>query len=150
MQELATALNDITAHTGAPTLSVNTPAPGRQRSAPPVFPPQASSQAAHRVEDEVVLDESVENEKFQDALNGSKELMLKLDEDLGRSSLVGEPDSAIGRLRHRVQELSAFHCPATRTVGFVGDSGVGELSARWNIEYQVLIFILVMQAKAVF
>ncbi|OAQ67731.2 dynamin family domain-containing protein [Pochonia chlamydosporia 170] len=128
MQELGTALHDVAKNPSKPTLKVNSAAPGRQSSAPPDLPPLVSSSDAHRVEDEVLLNDPFQNKELQDALSRSKELMAKLDNDLSSSSLVKEPESTIGRLRHRVHELAAFHCPATRIVGFVGDSGVGKSS----------------------
>ena len=39
-----------------------------------------------------------------------------------------EPDSVMRRLHRETEKLSRFECPATRTVGFVGDSGVGKSS----------------------
>lgn len=130
MQELGAALHDIAKNPSKPTLKVNSTALGRQSSAPPDLPPLVSSSDAHRVEDEVLLDDPFQNKELQDALSRSKELMAKLDNDLSSSSLVEEPESTIGRLRHRVHELAAFHCPASRIVGFVGDSGVGKFCRR--------------------
>lgn len=150
MQELTTALPDVTESPSNPTLNVNTPGLSRQHSAPPDLAPQVSPNDAHRVEDEVIPDDPFQNERFQDALKRSKELMVKLDGDLSRSSLVGEQDSVIRRLHDRVQDLAGFQCPATRTVGFVGDSGVGESSSHLIVDYQALTLDFVIQEKAVF
>ncbi len=45
---------------------------------------------------------------------------------LGSGSLHLEPDTAIRRLKKQAEKMARFQLPATRTVGLVGDSGVGE------------------------
>ncbi|RSM10793.1 hypothetical protein CEP52_003372 [Fusarium oligoseptatum] len=47
---------------------------------------------------------------------------------LGSSSLHNSPESTIHRLHDEAGELARFEYPSTRTVGFVGDSGVGKSS----------------------
>jgi ABC-type transport system involved in Fe-S cluster assembly fused permease/ATPase subunit len=63
---------------------------------------------------------------FQEALTDAKSLMAWLVGVLESSNLHLEPDSTIRLLRQQAQELASFQCPPTRTVGFVGDSGVGK------------------------
>lgn len=54
--------------------------------------------------------------------------MLDLTDVLASGSLHTEPDSTMRKLFEEATELIRFKCPNTRTVGFVGDSGVGKSS----------------------
>lgn len=54
--------------------------------------------------------------------------MDNLSNVLATNQLHNEPDSTMKRLYQEAQQLSTFTCPETRTVGFVGDSGVGKSS----------------------
>lgn len=54
--------------------------------------------------------------------------MFRLTSALGSSSIHVEPDSTMKSLHRRAEELANFYPPSTRTVGFVGDSGVGKSS----------------------
>jgi ATPase subunit of ABC transporter with duplicated ATPase domains len=65
---------------------------------------------------------------FQRGFAQAKQAVGKLAEVLGSGSLHNEPDSTMRRLRDKALELSTFQCPSTRTIGFVGDSGVGKSS----------------------
>ncbi|KAF4487271.1 Nuclear GTPase SLIP-GC [Colletotrichum fructicola Nara gc5] len=62
--------------------------------------------------------------------------MSRLARVLGSSPLHIDPDSAIKRLHKRARDLSRFQCPPTRTVGFVGDSGVGKSSLLNSLLHQ--------------
>jgi hypothetical protein len=54
-----------------------------------------------------------------------KRLVANLADVLELSPLHSETGSTIAGLHQRARELGAFHCPSTRTVGLVGDSGAG-------------------------
>lgn len=76
-------------------------------------------------------DEELPHDRFhhpdvQSAFLEAKTLMSRLGRVLGSNPLHIDPDSAIKRLYKRAKDLSRFQCPPTRTVGFVGDSGVGK------------------------
>jgi hypothetical protein len=63
-------------------------------------------------------------EEFQLALRQARSLPTELARVLG--SITVQPDSILERLRQQAVRLSSFEAPPTRTVGFVGDTGVGE------------------------
>ena len=63
---------------------------------------------------------------FQRAYTDARVFMARLTDVLSSSSLHNEPDSTMNRLQMEASRLRDFQCPPTRTVGFVGDSGVGE------------------------
>jgi putative ribosome biogenesis GTPase RsgA len=45
---------------------------------------------------------------------------------LGSSNIHEGSESTMRKLHEEAEKLAAFEYPATRTVGFVGDSGVGK------------------------
>jgi hypothetical protein len=53
--------------------------------------------------------------------------MSELTGVLGSSHILVDPDSAMQRFHKEAKDLAQFQCPSSRTVGFVGDSGVGTL-----------------------
>jgi hypothetical protein len=53
--------------------------------------------------------------------------MSELADALGNNSLHVDPDSTIQRLHKEAGDLANFQSPSSRSVGFVGDSGVGML-----------------------
>ena len=65
--------------------------------------------------------------------------MAQLARVLGSSALHLEPDSTMRTLRERADELARFRCPPTRTVGLVGDSGVGMGSPTYNAQYSPMM-----------
>ncbi|KAK2760545.1 hypothetical protein CKAH01_05231, partial [Colletotrichum kahawae] len=86
-------------------------------------------EAPHDVKDEDLPDDRFHHPDVQNAFVEAKALMSRLARVLGSSPLHIDPDSAIKRLHKRAEDLSRFQCPSTRTVGFVGDSGVGKTLA---------------------
>ncbi|KAM7215631.1 hypothetical protein V8F06_009018 [Rhypophila decipiens] len=99
------------------------PSPGRRRRSS-----SQMNQAPHNVQDEEPPEDEFNNPTFQRAFTDSRNMMAKLKATLGSSDLHLEPDSTIRRLRKKAGKLAEFRCPPTRTVGFVGDSGVGKSS----------------------
>jgi ABC-type multidrug transport system fused ATPase/permease subunit len=82
----------------------------------------------HDIKDENPPNDRFHNSTFQDALREAKALMAGFRDTLGSNSLHYEPDSVMQRLHQQAAKLAHFECPSTRTVGFVGDSGVGKSS----------------------
>ncbi len=82
----------------------------------------------HEVSDEQPPEERFHNSQFQTALRDARALMVRMADVLATSasSMHNEPDTTMKRLFKTAQDLSRFEGPETRTVGFVGDSGVGE------------------------
>ncbi|EFX05163.1 hypothetical protein CMQ_1799 [Grosmannia clavigera kw1407] len=64
----------------------------------------------------------------QGALSDAKTAMENLRDVLASDSLHLDSDSTIGRLHKRTEALACFECLSSRTVGFVGASGVGKSS----------------------
>ena len=80
----------------------------------------------HSVQDEEPPQSRFHDPAVQQAYAGVKNIMERLTVVLASSSLHSEPDSAMRRLHQQSEKLGRFQCASTRTVGFVGDSGVGE------------------------
>ncbi|KAH0425848.1 hypothetical protein CcaCcLH18_10717 [Colletotrichum camelliae] len=93
-------------------------------------------EAPHDVKDEDLPDDRFHHPDVQNAFVEAKALMSRLARVLGSSPLHIDPDSAIKRLHKRAKDLSRFQCPSTRTVGFVGDSGVGKSSLLNSLLHQ--------------
>lgn len=82
-------------------------------------------QAPHNVVDEEPPQERFHEPAFQQAFASAKSLVAQLIDVLAGSSLHNEPDSNIRKLYLQASDLGSFQYPSTRTVGLVGDSGVG-------------------------
>jgi hypothetical protein len=81
----------------------------------------------HDVRDEEMPQDRFHEPAFQQAFRDAKGLMSELADVLGSSPLHIDPDSTMQRLHREARDLAHFQCPSSRTVGFVGDSGVGTL-----------------------
>ncbi|KZL72727.1 tat pathway signal sequence [Colletotrichum tofieldiae] len=105
---------------GGRELSLSPRAPRRSRAG------SRTSLVPHDVRDEEPPPNRFHDSAVQGAFGDAKALMARLVGVLESSPLHESPDSTIERLHRQTRELSCFECPSTRTVGFVGDSGVGE------------------------
>lgn len=133
MSEVADAIEGIMRGSDGPGvyLRADSPAAGstntprrysRRRSSSP------NNASRHEVTDEELPNELFHTATFQQAFSDAKRLMVELTEVLSSSNVHHEPDSSMRGLCERASELSRFHCPSTRIVGFVGDSGAGKSS----------------------
>ncbi|KAM0324397.1 hypothetical protein ACHAQA_008179 [Verticillium albo-atrum] len=129
MSGMAAALTDAANTQGqrpknmAPLPLSPSPEPRRRRSG------SAVTQIKYVVEDEEPpMFQRFFETSFQDAFGQAKNLMLEVRDVLQSSSLHEEPDSIMQQLHAKSLKLASFRCPSTRTVGFVGDSGVGKSS----------------------
>jgi hypothetical protein len=86
----------------------------------------SSQRPVHSVEDEELPRAPFHDPAFQREFQGVQRLMAELAGALEDSPLHNEPGTAIATLHKRAQDLRAFQCHSTRTVGLVGDSGVGK------------------------
>lgn len=84
--------------------------------------------APHDVADEDPPDGLVHSHEFQRALTRAQMAMGNIERALSGSELDGDSQSTVYQLRSQASNLSRFQYPASRTVGFVGDSGVGKSS----------------------
>ncbi|EXK95623.1 hypothetical protein FOQG_04173 [Fusarium oxysporum f. sp. raphani 54005] len=111
---------------GRATLS---PEPRRSRNGTPRR--RRSSTGAveqHEVADEELPDDAFHSPEFQGAFRDAKQLMSNIQSVLGSSNIHEAHESTMRKLHEDAGRLAAFEYPATRTVGFVGDSGVGKSS----------------------
>ncbi|KAL5613158.1 hypothetical protein FOVSG1_002221 [Fusarium oxysporum f. sp. vasinfectum] len=111
---------------GRATLS---PEPRRSRNGTPRR--RRSSTGAveqHDVADEELPDDAFHSPEFQGAFRDAKQLMSNVQSVLGSSNIHEGSESTMRKLHEEAGKLAAFEYPATRTVGFVGDSGVGKSS----------------------
>jgi hypothetical protein len=130
MSDVAAAIADVASGSDQQTAP---PEPGgsdlRSRSAVPRTSRRRTSSRtnliAHNVGDEELPHDRFHDPDVQQALGDAKALMAHLRDVLGSSSLHADPDSTMRRLHRRAENLASFQYPSTRTVGFVGDSGVG-------------------------
>ncbi|KAK4442405.1 hypothetical protein QBC34DRAFT_313226 [Podospora aff. communis PSN243] len=106
---------------GAPT----TPTPSRHRGR---YPSPRVTPSKHSVADEQAPEDRFHAPDFQKALSDARTAMGGLARVLGSSTVHVEPGSVIQNLRRKAEDLARFECPPTRTVGLVGDSGVGKSS----------------------
>ncbi|KAF1809509.1 hypothetical protein P152DRAFT_441705 [Eremomyces bilateralis CBS 781.70] len=82
----------------------------------------------YRVEDEQPPEEPFHRQDFQRGYKDAKGLVAGLVSVLRQLPLHTESGSKFASLYERAQNLSAFECPSTRTVGLIGDSGAGKSS----------------------
>lgn len=82
----------------------------------------------YNLQDEEPPQDRFHEPAFQQAFSDAKGLMSELADVLGSSAVHIDPDSTMKRLHTEAGDLAHFQCPSTRTVGFVGDSGVGSLN----------------------
>ncbi|GAB1193803.1 hypothetical protein APSETT444_003033 [Aspergillus pseudonomiae] len=66
------------------------------------------------------------NSDLQEILRGIKSQLSALQSDIDRCPLSRDRESDLFQLREKVRMLNELECPETRTVGFIGNSGVGK------------------------
>lgn len=89
--------------------------------------------APHCVSTEELPDDSFHSPEFQQAFQDAKQLMSTVEAVLGSSPIHLDPNSTMKGLFESARELAGFEYPSSRTVGFVGDSGVGEYILYFNM-----------------
>lgn len=87
---------------------------------------RSQDQTPHNVADEEPPQEQFHEPDFQREFANAKKLVADLANVLASSSLHNEAESRIRALYLQAVDLSRFQNPSTRTVGLVGDSGVGK------------------------
>ncbi|KAH7324284.1 hypothetical protein B0I35DRAFT_348511 [Stachybotrys elegans] len=133
---MARAINDVSKDIQAHNRSLLTPEPAdkvamgspsprnrrRTRSNSPL------PELTHDVREEKPPNDRFHDANFQRAFAEAKGVMATITSTLGSGRLHDELDSTMARLHERANQLATFECSPTRTVGFVGDSGVGKSS----------------------
>lgn len=129
MTDMATAMNAISSSCDDQKsllkpeinkVSSGKSSPRRRRSS------SRNDRIRHEVADEEPPRDPFNEPSFQSGFNDAKNTISALKDALSNSSLHHEPDSTMRRLHTDAERLAKFQCPSSRTVGFVGDSGVGE------------------------
>lgn len=80
----------------------------------------------HDVGSEEPLYNVAQMRKVQGAVADAKALMGRMETILCRSDIAGDEASTLNRLKREAARLAEFAIPESRTVGLVGDSGVGK------------------------
>lgn len=126
MRDLGVAIDNLARSGGTPrgsgSLVVFPAGHSRRRSSPRPAP------VIHRVEDEELPDDEFHHPDFQRRLSQARSMLQDLTTVISSGSVHFDPDSAIKRIHEEAKVLSKFQPLATRTVGLVGDSGVGKSS----------------------
>ncbi|TVY32961.1 hypothetical protein LSUB1_G006630 [Lachnellula subtilissima] len=78
----------------------------------------------HDVADEELPHDRFHEPSFQSAFSDAHRAVSELADVLSSSSLSNVPDSTMRSLCVEAKRLAQFRCQSTRTIGFVGDSGV--------------------------
>jgi hypothetical protein len=138
MSKVADAIDDVAHSVDSRGNSFLSPEPSTEigaASSPSRSPRRRRSssrveEGPHDIRDENLTNDRFHDVAFQSTFGEAKNLMSELCNTLGSSSLRYEPDSIMQHLYEQANQLSRFECPPTRTVGFVGDSGVGKFVFR--------------------
>lgn len=126
LRDIGAAIDDLAQ--GAGTL---------RASGPPVVSPRGYSRrrsssrrrlVIHNVEDEDPPDDEFHSPAFQRRLSQARSILQDLTRVLSSSPVLLEPDSTIKRHYEEAETLRNFRPLSGRTVGLVGDSGVGKSS----------------------
>jgi hypothetical protein len=88
----------------------------------------AIDKAPYRVEDEQPPTAFSQMREVQQVFDKTRKISENIANVLSSSDLHQEPDSTIKNLYREALRLSKFELPSSRTVGLVGDSGVGKSS----------------------
>ncbi|KAJ6789790.1 hypothetical protein PWT90_02340 [Aphanocladium album] len=133
LQSLSSALNGVPLAQAEPTPRSSLTAPaghagrgGRSGQTTPHRRP--SSVLAYDVANEEYPNDPFNSAEFQSALLDAKAVAQKLADVLSSSTLHQEEESAVHRLYNDSLTLANFRPSETRTVGFVGGTGVGKSS----------------------
>ncbi|KAG4283163.1 hypothetical protein FPRO06_09836 [Fusarium proliferatum] len=100
------------------------PEPRRRNGTPRRRRSSTGAVQQHDVADEELPDDAFHSPEFQGAFRDAKQLMSNIQSVLGSSNVHEGSESTMRKLHEEAGKLAAFEYPATRTVGFVGDSGV--------------------------
>lgn len=132
LSEIRAALSNLFDDVGRQSPQPSNPTPAfRQISLSPRPPRRSRGRSEgplvyHEVKDEELPESRFYDPAVQSAIKDAKALMTQLANVLEENPLHTNPDSTIRRLHGKALDLSQFEGPSTRTVGFVGDSGVGK------------------------
>jgi ABC-type glutathione transport system ATPase component len=108
----------------------------------------------YRVEEEEPPQSLFHTQTIQQSLTDTRAVVARMAEALASSAARQDESSNIRKFREQASRLSQFQPPSSRTVGLVGDSGVGKSSlinslldkeelAR-AVSYTIMVLILIL------
>ncbi|KAF3395943.1 hypothetical protein F1880_007066 [Penicillium rolfsii] len=97
-----------------------------ERFATPCTPRSDDDNPQNVIED--TLSHQVDDPRLQRGLSTLKKNLHHLADVMAQSKLINDPNTKLYSLHNEVQELSRFRHPETRTVGLIGNTGVGKSS----------------------
>ncbi|GFN11068.1 uncharacterized protein AtWU_00864 [Aspergillus tubingensis] len=83
---------------------------------------------AYNIRHESLPQEPIYDIRLQNALRDVRGELMSLTQIMSGNALAHDNTSDLSKLYEKTREASRFAYPATRTVGFIGDSGVGKSS----------------------
>jgi ABC-type glutathione transport system ATPase component len=101
----------------------HSPSPPRRRRSGSGVP-----RPAHRVEDEEPPPSLFHSQTIQQSLVDTRAVVSRMADTLASSTMHQDESSSIRKFRQQALKLGQFQPPSSRTVGLVGDSGVGKSS----------------------
>jgi hypothetical protein len=101
----------------------HSPSPSRRRRSGSGVP-----RPPYRVEDEELPPSLFHSQTIQQSLVDARAVVSRMAEALASSTMPQDESSSIRKFRQQALKLSGFQPPSSRTVGLVGDSGVGKSS----------------------
>lgn len=86
----------------------------------------SDNSSLYEVQQEPLPNAPIYNEDLQSVLRAVKGHLSSIENDMKQSSLANDNGSDFFQQYEQVRTLSKLDCPETRTVGFIGNSGVGK------------------------
>lgn len=94
-----------------------------------VLTPEDDDESVYSMRREPLPDAPIYNRELQAVLGDVKTQLGELESSMAKCAIVSENKSSLYALHEQTRSLSQFEYPTTRTIGFVGGSGVGENNA---------------------
>jgi hypothetical protein len=89
------------------------------------------SDLAYNLRTESLPDAPVYDSRLQDALRNTRQQLGRLYSVMENCPIISDQSSTLAVLAQQTEHLSQFDYPRTRTIGLVGDSGVGKYISRF-------------------
>jgi hypothetical protein len=90
----------------------------------PVSPPPDNDDPKNAIEE--IPGHAIDDPRLQRGLSALKKSLYHLADTMARSKLAKDPSTKLHNYHKTVQGLSNFRYPETRTVGLIGNTGVGQ------------------------
>ena len=117
MSDVAAAIEGVGRDSGSPGVFLRPESPAVENSSSSRRASRRRSSSRTNTAIHDMKDEELPNDRFNEATFQGFHTSNTINHEL---------DSTMRQLHEQAGKLARFHCPSTRTVGFVGDSGVGK------------------------